>query len=142
MKNEVFNNYVKIALEQGLISEGQDVPESKNKDYADTIKTLYGLDIPLNDSDKDILDQAHPNPVVIAPAYDRVNGLVENLRERQDIMAGIALKHRYANAYRDLVNELVALGFRMDNADHKELRVLADTCSHRLTKNNPIKLKK
>ena len=145
MKNEVFNNYVKIALEKGLISESQETLEDNsraNKDYADTLETLYGIKLPTNESDKDLLDQAHPDPVFIAPSYDRVNGLVENLRERQDIMVGICNKptdgnltmHRYAETYRDLINELVVLGFRMDNKKQKELRVLADTCSYRMTK--------
>lgn len=143
MKNEVFNNYIKIALEKGLItSEGQEEPSNRNQDYADTIKTLYGLDIPLNDSKKDVIEQAHPDPVIIAPSYDKLQGLVENVRERQNVMVGIALKpnngnltmHRYAEAYKDLLHALVAIGFRMDNKRQKALRVLADTCSYRLSK--------
>jgi len=143
MRSEVFDNYIKIALDKGMISEGQE-PDSptRNADYADTIKTLYNIELPLNDSQKDILEQAHPTPVIIAPSYDKVNGLVENLRERQDIMAGIAMKpangnltmHRYATAYNDLVRELVAIGFKMDNKKKKSLRVLADSCSYRVTK--------
>jgi len=141
MRNEVFNNYVKIALEKGLIKKSEEKePANTNKDYAETVKALYGLDIKLNDSDKDIIEQAHPEKVIIAPSYDRVNGLVENVRERQDIMVGIVNKrpngnltmHRYAECYKDLLNELVALGFRMQNEGKNDLMKLADSCSVKL----------
>jgi len=146
MRNEVFNNYVKIALEKGLITSEAQETQTSNKDYADTIKTLYNLDIPLNDSKKDIIEQAHPDPVVIAPSYDKLNGLVENVRERQNVMVGIARKptnanltmHRYAEAYQDLVNTLVSLGFKMSNRKQKALRILADACSYRLTQKPPF----
>ena len=90
-----------------------------------------------------MVDQAHPEPVIIAPSYDRLNGLVENVKERQNIMIGIINKpqqakltqHRYVGALNELNQELVRLGFQMDNKDEDELRILADSCSMQIHKN-------
>lgn len=142
MKNsEIFENYAKIALEQGLISEAEEEtnPRYDSQDMS-TIEALYGVQP--NGKDDDILDKAHPEPVVVAPAYDRVNGLVENLKERHDIMCGIARKpndgkltqHRYVAANEDLLNQLTRIGFVLDNAEQSDLMKLADSCSEKLVK--------
>ena len=140
-RSEVFDSFAQIAIDEGLITEAEEAGTDRDdKDYRDTIEMLYNVKAE-GDSKDHILDQAHPeSPVIIAPSYDRLNGLVENLFERQDIMAGIALRdnrgnltqHRYAQ--QELVDELVRIGFDMDNKDEDELRVLADSCSERMVK--------
>lgn len=140
-RSEVFDNFAEIAINDGLITESQESGTDRDdKEYRDTIEILYNVKAE-GDSKEHILDQAHPeSPVIIAPSYDRLNGLVENLFERQDIMAGIALRnnrgnltqHRYAQ--QELVEELVRIGFDMDNKDEEDLRILADSCSERMVK--------
>jgi hypothetical protein len=140
-RSEIFDEYSKIALKEGFITESAEKADnSDEKSYRETIKLLYDVK-PNGKDEKHILDQAHPeSPVIIAPAYDRLNGRVENLFERQDVMVGIALKptngnltqHRYAK--QELTEELIRIGFEMDNKDIDDLRVLADSCSERITK--------
>jgi hypothetical protein len=147
---DVFDEYAKIAIEQGLISSSDEeqmskTAEEKTNPRYDTksmsdIEILYH--IKPNGKDDDVLDKAHPKSVIIAPAYDRVNGLVENLKEQHDIMCGIALKpnnglltqHRYVEAHRDLLNEVIKVAFMLDKNDENELMVLADSCAERLVK--------
>lgn len=145
--SEIFNAYAQIALDQGLISEEglTSTAEDKTNPRYDThtlsdIEILYGVQP--NGKDDDILDKAHPTPLIIAPAYDRVNGLVENLKERHNIMVGIVQKpnnglltqHRYIEARQNLLNEVIKVGFLLDRNDEQELMVLADTCSDRIVK--------
>lgn len=144
--SDTFNEFARIAVDQGLISEAEEKEDNKDsKDYEEMIQMLYGVK-PNGKDEKHILDQAHPeSPVIIAPSYDKLNGLVENLQERQNIIIGITQRptngnltqHRYASARQDLVEELVRVGFEMDNKDEAEfgeLRALADSCSERISK--------
>lgn len=141
INSEIFDEYAKIALEEGLISEAEEKtnPRYDSLELSD-IEILYN--IKPNGEDDDILDKAHPAPVIIAPAYDRVNGLVENLKERQKVMIGIAMKptqgtltgHRYASANQELLDEVIKVSFMLDKNDQEELMSLADSCSEALTK--------
>lgn len=149
-RSEVFENYAKIAKENGLVGDDDIIVTAeamtqedkyRNKEWKDTIQMLYNLDI--NKDKEDILDRAHPKSVIIAPSYDKVNGLVENLKEQSDIMKGIALKptnglltnHKYATAKDELFKNLIRLGYEFDNKNIDDIRKLADSCSERLTKN-------
>lgn len=147
--SEIFDNFAKIALDKGLISEAAEgviktaSAESTNPRYdsktLSDIEILYGVR-PNGKDEKDIIDQAHPESVIIAPAYDRLNGLVENVKERHDIMVGIAMKphqgkltgHKYAK--QDLLNELIRLGTFLDSKGQEDLMSLADGCTEKLTK--------
>ena len=115
MRSEIFDNYVKIAEEKGIVSK--DAPEKAKKILEETgradsrsikdIEKLYGVK---NDTLKsmeykrNIIEDAHPDSIVIAPSYDKLNGLVENNNERQDIMLRLVNKmpngqldnHKYA----------------------------------------------
>lgn len=144
--SEVFDNYVRISREQGFVSsealqkkadiEGKAPNPNRRGEDLSTIEIMYG--VKPNGKDEDILDQAHPEKCIIAPSYDKLNGLVENLRERQDIMVGIINKapqakltgHKYAGT--ELQNELISLGFFLDNQGDERLCALADSCSERL----------
>jgi hypothetical protein len=161
MRNsDIFNDYAKIAEEKGLISLSEeevktqpDKPKESAKmkrykkspyprmgsDTIEVIQALYGVK-PDNsiDYENNIMEAAHKTPVVIAPAYDRLNALVENNIERNNIMCDIALKqndsitsmHRYAE--KELLMQLVRVANDMDNAGNEDIRVLADACIEKL----------
>lgn len=143
MRSEIFDNYVDIARKQGLISEAADSPRVGSDDLS-TIELLYGVK-PNGKDEKSMVEQAHPEPVIIAPSYDRLNGLVENVQERQNIIISIINKapqakltqHRYAET-QELVDELIRVGFMMDNQDQHDLMKLADDCTESLLKKQAI----
>lgn len=139
MRSEIFNKYAAIALEQGLLSEAVEEKSRIGSDDISTIELLYGIK-PNGKEEKNIIEQAHPESVVIAPAYDRLNGIVENEIERHNMIMQIMNKphqakltqHKYAE--QQLMNELVRIGFLMDNQDQHELTSLADSCTEGLQK--------
>jgi hypothetical protein len=143
-RSEVFENYAKIALDEGLITKKAysmtEDEKNKDSDWKSTIQALYGVK-PNGEEKEDILDKAHPTPVVVSPSYDKVHGLVENLKERQNIMIGIVQKpnngnycQKYAETKNELLLELIRVGFILDNKNIEDLRKLADSCSERLVK--------
>ena len=142
--SEIFDSYAEIAQREGLVSEAEESNARRGSDDISTIEALYG--VKPNGDEKDILDQAHPESVIISPAYDRLNGLVENLKERHNVMMGIVNKphqakltqHRYAQ--QELFDELIRIGFNMDNKDQVQLSKLADSCAERLTKEAALPL--
>lgn len=139
--SEIFENYASSMKDQGLIAEADYADARVGSDDISTIEALYGLK-PNEEDKKHIVDRAHPDVAVVSPAYDRMNGVVENLNERHNMMAYIALKepngnltqHRYVTAKKELVDELVRVGFTLDSSDEHVLMSLADSCSERLTK--------
>lgn len=140
-RSEIFDNFAAQALKEGLISEAKDDPRRGSDDIS-TIEALYGVKPNGSQDDKSIVEQAHPDMCIIAPAYDHLNSIIENVIERQNIMVGIINKgpqakltqHRYASAHEDLKNEVLKLGFMMDNRNEDGLRVLADSCAVKITK--------
>jgi len=143
-RSEIFDSFVKIAQEKGMISN--DSSEAKKKleqtgraDSLDAsaIEALYGVkpDAPKSmEYKKNIMEVAHPNSVVVSPSYDKLNGLVESEIERQNINLhivhktpdGLSTHRKYAE--KELVLSLVRIGNDLDNKNQDELRVLADTC--------------
>lgn len=156
--SDVFDLYVKIAEEAGLVSLADDETPSQpekpkesaklkrykkspyprvGSDDISTIEALYGVK-PDNSVkyEFNIMEAAHPKPVVIAPSYDRIDALVENEIERQNININMVSKptdgvstldnHKYAK--KNLVLQLVRLANDLDNAGHEELATLADSC--------------
>ena len=146
-KSEIFDSFVKIAQEQGLISEGEHA-EHTEKDFPETnprhdsysieqIGKLYNTK-PNRPEDmdykKNIMEDAHPVPVVLSPAHDKLNGLVENENEGQNARIRITLKEpdghltqrKYAE--KQLVMSLVRLANDLDNSNQQELCKLADAC--------------
>lgn len=123
-----------VIAKEGTIKTAREVKRSEPT----SAELLYGLK---PDGDVDIIDLAHPTPVVIAPSHDKVNGLVENIKERQKIMVQIALKptngrqtaHIYAAAHEDLLDEVIRLGFLLDSKEQLDLMALADDCAARLS---------
>lgn len=155
-RSEIFDNFIKIAQDKGMISE--DAPEKAKKKLSkdhradsldiSAIEALYGVK-PNTPKDmeykKNIIEDAHPNSVVISPAYDKLNGLVENNQERQDIILNILNKnpnghltqHKYAE--QELLKSLVRLGNTLDLQKKDKLRVLADTCLEQVAKKKVLK---
>ncbi len=154
-RSEIFDNFVKIAEEKGLVSK--DAPEKAKKILEETrradsqtikdIEVLYGVkpDAPKDmEYKRNIIEDAHPEPVVISPSYDKLNGLVENNNERQNILINIINKtpnghltnHKYAE--KDLILSLVRIGNDLDNRNDDELRALADTCLDQLSQKKKL----
>lgn len=144
-RSEIFESFVKIAEEKGLVAKA--TPEENIADLSkthradslsiDDIAHLYGVKPPAPEDaqyDRNIVETAHPKPLVLAPSYDKLNGLVENINERQDILLHIVNKNNTGSivqtkyAERELVLSLVRVGNEMDNRGHDELRALADVC--------------
>src|SRR5579864_6611672 len=151
-KSEIFDSFVKIAQKEGLLSES-DHAEHTEKDFHEshprhdslTIEQIGKLYNVKNKMPKDmeyehnIMEDAHPDPVVLSPAHDKLNGLVENNNERQRIMMRIVHKEPDGHltqrkyAQKDLVMSLVRLANALDNDGQDELRVLADVCLEQAT---------
>ncbi|KKN74512.1 hypothetical protein LCGC14_0390290, partial [marine sediment metagenome] len=148
--SEIFEEYEAILVEKGIVKEAQKEPNKPNPRYdsldLEAIEKLYG--VKPNGEEDHIVEIAHPDPVVVAPAYDRINGLVENLLERQDIIAAIALRpndgklvqRRYVVAHDDLLNELLKTAFMLDKKGRDDLMKLADDCAGRLLKKKLVKI--
>ena len=149
-ESEIFNNYVRLAMDAGVISEDEIQKEASYKDkvrydslsFSD-IEALYGHKFSPNEKEGEtISDVAHEETAVVGPAYDAMNAVVENIQQRQNIMAHIALKKpngqlmqpRYVAAKQELINALVSTGFAMDSADETDLMKLADDCAGRIHK--------
>jgi len=145
--SDIFNDFAKIAIEQGLIDTTvvKTAEEETNPRHdsltLDDIKALYGIK-PEGASDKHIVEQAHPEPVIIAPSYDKLNGLVENVLERQNVMQWIATKptdgkhtqERYVKASRDLSLALLDAAYTLDHKGETGLMKLADDCAEGIVK--------
>lgn len=144
IKSEMFENFSLIAEKSGLTKLAAESDEHKKyKDDAEaragsddisTIEALYGVKPDGQDYKFNIMEQAHPNSVIIAPSYDKTNGLVENNIERQNIMINLTLKNPLGThtnpkyAQKELVMELVRIANEMDNKNKEELFKLADSC--------------
>lgn len=145
-RSEIFESYAKIAEEKGLVKKAS--TESNKKDLEETgradslsitdITKLYGVkpDAPKEmQYERNIVEKAHPESVVFFRSYDKLNSLVENINERQDILLHIVNKEspdgqltnrKYAE--KELTLALVRVGNDMDNRGQDDLRALADTC--------------
>lgn len=143
-RSEIFDSFVKIAQEKGMISNDssaakKQLEKTHRADSLDitAIEALYGVkpNAPKgSDYENNIMEAAHPNSIVISPSYDKLNGLVENNIERQNILLhivhktpdGLSTQRKYAE--KDLILSLVRLANDLDNNDQTELLSLADTC--------------
>jgi hypothetical protein len=154
-KSEIFENFVKIAQEKGMISNDsseafkklQTTHRADSQDIS-TIEALYGTK-PNTSKDmeyeRNIMEVAHPNSVVVSPSYDKLNGLVENEIERQNINLhivyktpdGLSTQRKYAR--KELLLSLVRIGNDLDNRDKERLYALADTCLVQLNEQDQLK---
>lgn len=143
---EIFDEYVKLAEEAGLISEADYAEERKGSDTKEVIEMLYGVKPNGDEDDKHIMEKAHPDTAVVIPTYDRMNAIVENELERQNVTYYAAMKdpqgnhtgHRYVSAYNDLMDTLVSTGFYLDSKNEDELTKFTDECTEQLSKKAAI----
>ena len=149
--SEIFELYTEIAKEQGLIDTSnvkKAYDEETSRYEISTVEALYGVQP--NGEEEHIMEQAHPNPAIVAPAYDRVNGLVENNLERQNIICdivskpndGLLVQRRYVHAKNDLMIELIKSAFLLDRNDEYEMMKLADDCASKLARVKSNKITK
>jgi len=128
--------------DQGLLKNAQRSSEAKARPQGidpEAIQMLYHVK-PNGKDEKSIVEQAHPDPAYVAPAYDRMNGLVENVQERQNMMIeimedpqhGKLTQHRYVKANNELLQELIRVATYMDNKNQEDLMKLADSCAQGL----------
>ena len=145
--SDIFNEYAKIAIAKELVSEDAKNALEKNPRVSSQntaiIEELYNVKpTPAKGMkyERNIIEIAHPNAVIIAPSYDKVNGLVENENERQDITINQLMKGNsgQTNNYKLAANELaknlvrVSNGFK-DIGDEKSVN-LASACLSQLKK--------
>ncbi len=152
-RSEIFDSFVKIAQEKGMISSdapekavkklenAQPYPRWDSKSVKD-IEKLYHVkpDCPKDmEYDRNIIQDAHPNPAVISPAHDKINGLFTNNNEQNNIIVHIVSKNPNGQyfqqklAEKNLTLNLVRLGNYLDNAN-SPLRSLADSSLIQLNK--------
>src|SRR5271166_4104687 len=144
-RSEIFESFVKIAQQKGLISDAEHA-EHTEKDFSETNPRMDSLSIeqisklyntkPAQPKDmeyqRNIIEDAHPEMVVISPSYDKLNGLVENENEGQNIRIHISLKEpdghltqrKYAE--KELIMALVRTANDLDNRNQDQLCKLAD----------------
>lgn len=143
--SEIFNNYIRLAEDAGLIGEDelQKTADPSDKTRYDRysfsdFEALYGHKFTPNEKEgESIVEVAHPETAVAVPAYDAMNSVVENLHQRNNIMTYVALKdpdghlvqRRYVAAQQKLINSLVSVGFEMDSLEEAGLMSLADSCA-------------
>ncbi len=150
MSDEILNEYI-----ERLAAAGHSIPKSAAQDdtkKADQKHTKYRNEVyPRIDSlsikdieglygkkpemtfeyEDNIMEAAHPDPLVMFPAYDKMNALVENENERQKInlnilrrpVSGLEFRRKYAS---ELMQALVVVANDMDFRDNEPLRKLAD----------------
>ncbi len=146
MAHDIFDSYAKLMEESGALDKplektAEEKPLRHDSLDISDFQMLYGVK-PNGKDEEGMIEQAHPTSVYIAPAYDKMNGLVENQTERQAIMMDIALKpndgkliqERYIKANTELVNELTRVAFLLDKNGETELMKIADECTEILYK--------
>src|ERR1700721_2916554 len=98
--SEVFDEFLKAAIEKGLVPKAEHTAKNTKSPRWDSldisaIEALYGVkpDAPKEmDYEHNIAEIAHPNSLVISPSYDKLNGLVPNVNEAQNIAMHILFK--------------------------------------------------
>lgn len=107
-------------------------PTPISKEEQKEIKELY--DQKPTDYKNNIMELAHPVPVVIMDAYDKLNGLIENNIERQTIMLNIFNKRprtgteigfKYADARKSLLLSLIRTSQQINRLNNPQLSKLA-----------------
>jgi len=150
--SEVFNLYAELVEQQDqLIANAAKKKEfstresltssmSKKKDDLSIYEIMYGIkpkDLGA-DYENNLMEAAHRQPVIVGPSYDKINGLVENNIERQNIIVnllnkkpdGIHTTHKLASL--DLMKQLYRIAEHCDSKDQEQLTKLADICLKQL----------
>ncbi len=146
IRSEIADDFFKTLERDGVVKTAYPVLDSEE---TERIADLYNTRYEGQPEDYDITGIAHPNAVIIAPSYDKINGLFENNLERNNIMTNLALNMptgsllantKYAS--KELTMELVRIANQMDSSDNEEIFKLADACLLQLDAVDKKKLKK
>lgn len=146
-RSEIFENYVKIAEEKAkqdkeTANSLKKLEETGRRGMSpEEIAELYNVKTkqsPGQEYKDNMFETAHKEPVVLFNAYDKLNGLIENNIERQNILLRIVNKpsngnqtnHKYAA---DLAKNLVRLSNSLSKQNPK-LATLSDVCLNGLHK--------
>jgi hypothetical protein len=139
-RRDFFDNFVKFAEENKQLAEKakKTLEKTQRADSLD-IKLIESLYNTQNDQFKELIDSSHKDSAVLFQSYDRLNGLIENNQERQNIILNILNKAptgqlftpKYAKD--QLILSLVRLGNALDVNHQEDLRNLTDTCLMQLT---------
>jgi len=146
--SDIWDEFEKIAVAQGLVVEAEEdggqrkTPVRYDSLSDDAVRMLYNVEPESIFKEKDIIEVAHPETAVVTRTYDAMNAVVENVNQRQDMMAYIAQKmpnghltyRRYVAAKQELLNSLIRAAFTLDNQDDEKLMAFADSCAERLEK--------
>lgn len=144
--SDIFDRFVKIAEKQGLIEPYK--PEHTEKDFSETNPRMDSLSIeqisklynnkPCTPKDmeykKNIMEDAHPDSLVISTSHDKLNGLIENEIEGQNIRLRIVNKQptghldQFKYAEKQLILSLVRTANDLDRDNQDKLYKLADVC--------------
>jgi hypothetical protein len=140
-RSEILQAYIENAKNNG-IDVGTYKQASEEKKAPPTQAELFNVHN-VKSPFSELIEKAHPRTVAIAPAYDKLNGVIENGIQRQSVMVDLArrtprgthlLATRYIKANEKLTSELVKAAFAADNADMTDLMELADGCVDKLDK--------
>src|SRR5690554_6343931 len=155
MFSEFEKEYLKIAEKHGLITKDDYVDAheelkkkqaAKDKDIEEQIALLYGVKPNGKEDDESIVEKAHPGVAVVFPVEDRMNGIVENLQQRQDILVEIANRPSngkyqqklFVTAYNDLARSLMKAATECDLNDNEDLAIFADSCNEKLANEHEV----
>jgi len=147
MSDEILNDYIDRLRSAGHLpktAESKELTKYKDEVYPrmdsqsiKVIEKLYKVKPEMTVKYEDnIMEAAHPEPLVMFQADDKINALVENENERQKInlnilrrpVSGLEYRRKYAI---ELMQTLVAIANDMDFQDNEPLRKLADnTITH------------
>jgi hypothetical protein len=119
-------------------TESKELKDYKNDDYprasSESVKgiaKLYNVRHESYDYKDNIMESAHPDKLILLPAYDKLNGLVENHMERQKINLNIMRKPvsglEYRQKYAELLKALLKTANDMDFQKQEQLSTLADS---------------
>lgn len=140
-ESDIFNEFAKICVEKGIIKEAEKHEPAESKEKISTIEMLYGIK-PESIYKKDLLDEAHPEPVVYSRSHDKVNALIENLKERQSIMVDIVNKpttgkqtHQvYIKANKELMDQVIKVAMIGAQIGDEDLMRFSELCANRIEK--------
>lgn len=102
----VKDEFLKVAKEKGWLDSPiyKKAEEKKPSDYEANLRALRPVKTKYDDKEDHIMEIAHPEPVYVIPAHDKMNSIFENEIERSNLMKGLLNKqptgaltqHKYA----------------------------------------------
>jgi hypothetical protein len=135
--NDYFNEFAKLAIARGLISEADDSTSRLDPGNIAKTKELYNLK--KEKSLKDHSDDAHKEMAIVSPSHNKLNGVVPDLYQQQNIDINIVNKKtngqlgRVKTCQHELATSLISIANFNDESD-EQIRILADTCLLQLKK--------